>query len=189
MRGTNQQKWDYYKRLIDFKIELFILEQAPYPTIFYEIVPNSTLYERPILKVVYYDKDANYNYYGKKPTKVHVELIKEWYENIDLMPENIRYLYDKYNGKSEKEINDSNRLTFNKDEAERISKSIKDKKEYEQHLLNNGHARCERCMKIVPEKEIISYKITSIATYGHVGRMGKFCSGTCASHEQFAHEG
>ncbi len=192
MKTTNIEKWNYWKGIIDAREKLFVeAEVAEIPIALYSVYPNGTIGEKIVTQVTY----NNQQYFGfnKRPTKNDVDKVKQFAENNRLLlKENIRYHYEeKHNyGKSSGAVKINDLHTFlAKEDAERKSADIKDKKAHEEILLQNGHSRCERCGKVVPTNEILTDKIISIATYGRSGRIMKFCSSTCAANEQCAHEG
>lgn len=139
--------------------------------------------------------NGKYFSFNKRPTKIMVNEIRLFAEsNHDFSTDNVYLYYKRNNGTYSssgaikfKEIPD---YLESKQVAEEQAKPLAEKYAADEQLISAGtHMRCQRCQKIVSKNEVVNYKIISIATYGHAGRQGKFCSNTCASHEQMAHEG
>jgi len=193
--ATLLEKWNFYNDIIKSREDLYIKNTVKdIPEFVYEVWGiNGNIRELKITGVSY----SNRQYFGfnKRPTKKDVEKIRLFADApYTFNSDNIIFHYqEKYKtgggctgGFSLKDI--SKYLT--KEEAEIKAAPIYEKFNSDELLISNGtHIRCERCRKVVDNKDVVHYKIISIATYGHAGRNGKFCSGTCAGHEQMAHEG
>ena len=193
--ATLIEKWNFYNDIIKNRENLYIQNTIKdIPEFVYQVWGiNGNIRELKITGVSY----SNRQYFGfnKRPTKKDVEKIRLFADTpYAFNSDNIIFHYqEKYKtgggcigGLYLKDM--PNYMT--KEEAENTAAPIAEKFNSDELLVSNGtHARCERCRKVVENKDIVHYKIISIATYGHAGRNGKFCSGTCASHEQMAHEG
>jgi len=191
---TLLEKWNHYKSIIDAREQKYIETTiADVPKYLYQLYPNGTIRELEITKVYYANRQ--YFHFDKKPTKKDVEKIKQFSELEQVfVDENILYNYTeiyKTRGscRGAFSLKDIGKYTT-KEVAEAKSVDIISKLQSEELLIKNlTHKRCERCGKLAEASSVVHYKIISIATYGYAGRNGIFCSNTCASNEQMAHEG
>lgn len=192
---TLLEKWNYYDAIIKGRENIYIENTIKdVPEYVYQIWGiNGNIRELKITGVTY--SNRQYFSFNKRPTKKDVEKIRLFAETPYLFSsENVIYNYtENYKiggscrgGFSLKDID----KYMTKEQAEETVKPIAEQFKADELLISNGtHTRCERCRKVVENSAVVHYKIISIATYGNAGRNGKFCSGTCAGHEQMAHEG
>jgi hypothetical protein len=149
----------------------------------------------PVLKVEHINYDQWPYYSGKKPTREDVRKIESIYYNQICDAKYLRLVYDNAGNHYDlKRIEEDKYLFLNKCDAEKLAKEINDRIKHEEHLLANGHERCQRCRKVVPANEIVPHTIIgrSRNAFGKAivtQEPMKFCSGTCAGHEQMSREG
>jgi hypothetical protein len=187
---TLLDKWNYYNDIIKFREKEYVEKTIKHiPEYVYEIWGiNGNIKELQITEVIY--NNRKYFPFNTKPTKKDVEKIRLFAETpYEFSTENIIFNYR--NGSSLGGFSFKNIGKYmTKEQAEEAVRPIVEKYKADELLINNGtHTRCERCRNVVENSSVVHYKIVSIATYGHSGRNGKFCSGACAGHEQMAHEG
>lgn len=191
---TLLEKWNYFASIIREREEKYVQSVVKeIPEYVYIIWGHGNVRELKVTGVRYSNKKCFG--FNKRPTRVGVEEIKSFALTFyEFNPENIYYDYtEKYKTgggcRGSFPIKDiKNYMT--KEQAEQKAKQMMEEFEADELLIKNGtHTRCERCRKTVENSSVVHYKIISIATYGNAGRNGKFCSGTCAGHEQMAHEG
>lgn len=189
---TNLEKWNYWKGLIDAREKAFVeSEVTEIPSVLYSVHPNGGIGEK-VITFVTYRNGKNFRI-DKRVTKVDVEEIKSFAENNEpLSMENIRFNYEEkhssFKSSGAVKINELDKF-LTKEEAEIKSNEVKEKNAKEEILLKNGHTRCQRCSKVVPDNEAVTEKMISYANFGAAGKVMKFCSGTCAAHEQWSLEG
>lgn len=139
--------------------------------------------------------NGKYFSYNKRPTRLMVNEIRMFAESNQEFTTDKVYLdykrnYGTYSSSGAIKFKDLPDFIMTKEEAEAIAKPLSEKYAADEELIKAGtHTRCQRCQKTVPNSEVVNYTILSIATYGRGGKAMKFCSGTCAGHEQMAHEG
>lgn len=196
-------QWNELQTLIEQKEYEFVNQQEGLPTEFYEVYPNRQLNIKPVVKVVHINYDQLVNYSGKKPGRDDLRNLQSKYYNLLLDKKHLRFRYDQYNGYGLEQV-DNTRLFIDKSMAEAKAKEITDRITEEERLLaGDDHDRCQRCRKVVPKSQIVNHTI--------IGRgrkqvfnswkgkyedkacvtqeLMKFCSGECATHEQYSREG
>ena len=204
---TNLEKWTYYKSIIDARETTFInSEIKEIPKAFYDVSSNGTIIVKTITGMSYHNR--KYFSFNKRPTKIDVDKIKQYAEETPVLTsDNIFFHYEKicfsYKTTGAISLPDSLLQFSSIIDAEAKSAEIKKIIEIEEALLQNGHTRCARCRKVVPNSEVVTsniigrgrkqvwnswknrYEDKACVTQTPM----KFCSGTCAAHEQMANEG
>lgn len=201
---TFLDKYEKVKQLIKQKIEEFIQSQTDLLQVFYEIGYNGELKEFMVLKVDYYNSNQPLHFNGKKPNRDDMRRIESVYYNLELDKKYFCFIYDQHgNWKTLERIESDQRLFLDKAMAEVKAKEIADRIALEEQLLANGHERCQRCRKVVPKEQIVtstiigrdrkpvynSWKNRYESKAAVTQTPMKFCSGTCAGHEQMSREG
>lgn len=190
--------WNHYNSMIKDREEKYVKEilaadPRSMPEKVYEVWGlQGNIREYAITGVSY--NNRNYFGFNKRPTKKDVEKIKAFALIQELSPANIYFGYS-INGNGYKTTGSFSLLSlpqkiYSREEAEAQAKPLQEKYATEEQLIASGtHTRCQRCGNVVANSAVVHYNIISFATYGRGGRDMKFCSGTCAGHEQMAHEG
>lgn len=192
---TLQKKWDDIKGLIEERLEAFIATFKDLPKVLYKVEYNGKLKELPVIKVVYYNKDQLLYFSGKKPNREDVATIERIFNNLVFDKKYFRFRYDEYNSYSMEQIETDKMLFIDRETAAKLSKEITDRIAEEERLLAGGdHDRCQRCRRVVPKSQIITGTIIGRGrnSFGKAivtQEPMKFCSGTCAAHEQWSREG
>lgn len=85
---TNLEKWDYYKSIIDQRTDGFVNSiifnaGVSLPSSYYYVYPSGKVVERVICSCYYNHRihGGTTYFYGKKPTREEVELIKKYSES------------------------------------------------------------------------------------------------------------
>lgn len=186
-------QYDFYLNLISIRESDFVSENVKViPKVFYDVYPSGLIQEH-IITGVYYNNKQHFSF-DERAKRKSAERVRLYYEiNPPLDVNNILFLWetrrDGWKSSSAIKANELSKKFPTKELAEVVAGEIIAKNEAEKVLLLNGHTRCQRCQKVVPDTEIINRKMCSIANFGHGGKMMKFCSGECAANEQYSLEG
>ena len=205
--GTNLEKWKYYLNLIKLReVEYIVTHVTNVPKILYDVVRSGDIKEKIVTDIIYW----NLLYFsGKKPTRVEVAEIKDYYENPpELTLDGVRINYYEYWGDNNKYKSSSSvkyvemfeKFSTTKKEADGRALVFQIKVDREAALLENGHVRCTYCRKIVPENESVKCKIifqNSRSDFNSRSGFKKFvdekinvyCSNQCGGYDQMGHEG
>ncbi len=200
MKVTLLEQWNHYKSIIDTREQKFVDEVLALskliPEKLYYISPNGSIQVKDVSKIYY--SSGKYFSFNKRPTKVDVQLIKDFSEiNYEFSIDNIQTVYTEIHsyGKSSGAIKFSELKKFlSLDEAKIKSEEVLSKIAEDNLKLQNDHSRCGYCRKVFPNNEMVKDTI--------IGRgrdsFGKacctkepmiFCSGNCAGNEQMSREG
>lgn len=199
---TLLEKHNHYEQLIAERENEYVKNTFTNPPIeLYSVSPRGQIRKLSFTYLSYYR--GKYFGFNKRPTKVDVELIKEYHESSpELLPEKIFWHWKEGNSSSAIKMTEIKNY-FSKEQAEIKSLEIIEKHNEELVLLENDHSRCGYCHKVFPNSTMIKSNI--------IGRGRKqtwnswkgiyedkacvtqtvmsFCSRKCAGNEQMSREG
>ena len=199
MRITLKQRWDVAKAKIEKAEKDFIDSyQGDKYTEFFEVRQNGDVVVSKVINILYSENRLTF-WLGLKerPSTQQVEQIELVADNpINFKEENIRFQYktqypDHYVSGSYSliQIDTYPMLFTDKKLAEELSIEIKNKLAQEQEKIDAGtHERCQRCGRLTETNQIVQHLIFGGDQRG-MKTMMRFCSGTCAGHEQMSREG
>ena len=199
MRVTLKQRWDAAKEKIDSRIKGFLNSyDGERFKEFIEVSPNGTITVSECTGIRYSDPNVSYwHHYGKNPTTKEVEEIEAVANGeINFSMSKISFGYRRVNkwgaltgSHSLLEIETRPMIFTNMKLAEELSVEIKNKLAQEQEKIDAGtHERCQRCGRLTETNQVVQHLIFG-GTQRGMKTMMRFCSGTCAGHEQMSREG
>lgn len=200
MRVTLKQRWDLAKEKIAGRVKEFLDSyDGEHFKEFIEVSPNGTITVSECTGIRYSDINVSYwHHYGKNPTTKEVEEIEAVANGqIKFSRSNISFGYHRFSkwGASTTgyysllEIETHPMIFTNMKLAEELSIEIKNRLAQEQEKIDAGtHERCQRCGRLTEVHRIVEHLIFGGAQRG-MKTMMRFCSGTCAGHEQMSREG
>ena len=200
MRVTLKQRWDAAKEKIDGRIKEYLESyDREHFKEFIEVSPNGTITVSECTGIRYSDTNVSYwHHYGKNPTTKEVEEIEAVANGeINFSMSKIYFGYHRFSkwgagttgSHSLLEIDTHPMLFTDKKLAEELSIELKNKLAQEQEKIDAGtHERCQRCGRLTETNQIVQHLIFGGAQRG-MKTMMRFCSGTCAGHEQMSREG
>ena len=190
---TNIQKWNELGEQFQNKLTRCIEQhKIIIPQKVYEVTPMGIIRVREITGYTY----KQIYYAGKRPSREKIEELRKLVDTIEFVCDQImmRYttVYIKHSVSGAftfKDLHENKNLFVNKTDAEICAEVRQEKHEKEIKMLENGHFRCNYCMKVVPNEDEVLRTIINIKMYGRNGRQFSYCSGQCGVHDQMAHEG
>lgn len=201
---SNKDKWDALYSIIEEKIRALIANYTgPFPEMLYNVSPNGSIDKWKVLELRYTAEEFRFLFYtGTKPTNIDLIALEEGTKkNPSYDSSRLFFLcskltsYGKHTmGVTLKDLDGGNWF-MNEVNASLVSKQRKDQAEDDAQKIASGtHIKCARCGKVVPKNESHPARITGRGrdSFGKAKLLMYdlvFCSGTCAAHEQWAHEG